>query len=179
LTLVDIALVAGAGVDAASIASVLATHCSSQRIVAARYVCLLDRCRHTSMQTPLSHSGHLSSPYAISISSYTVGGSKTSQSRRDPTPQMVCGLISGRSEMNRAIMLAVTAIVAVGLSAPVHAQKSVQQQMDEMKAKNPKSYSACMSLATSRGYRFGTASDVDSSMALMNFIVGCMMGRQR
>ena len=78
----------------------------------------------------------------------------------------------------RALVLAVTAVVAVGFATPGFAQKSAQQQMDEMKAKDPRGFAACQSLAQQRGYRIGQQSDYEAN-ALMNFITGCMMGRHR
>ena len=77
----------------------------------------------------------------------------------------------------RALVLAVTAVVAVGFVTPGFAQKSAQQQMEEMKAKDPRGFDACQSLAQQRGYRIGQQSDYEAN-ALMNFITGCLMGRQ-
>ena len=77
----------------------------------------------------------------------------------------------------RAIILAITAVVAVSFAAPVQAQKSVHQQMEEMKAKDPRGFNACQNLASSRGYRLGQQ-DYEGK-ALMDFITGCLMGRHR
>ena len=49
--------------------------------------------------------------------------------------------------------------------------------MDEMKAKYPRSFAACQSLATSRGYRLNDSEY--EGRAVMMFIEGCVMGRQR
>ena len=49
--------------------------------------------------------------------------------------------------------------------------------MNEMKAKYPRSFTACQSLATSRGYRLFDSEY--ESRAVMMFIEGCIMGRQR
>ena len=49
--------------------------------------------------------------------------------------------------------------------------------MDEMKAKDPQGFGACQTLASQRGYRT-TQTDYEAQ-ALMNFISGCLMGRQR
>jgi hypothetical protein len=78
----------------------------------------------------------------------------------------------------RALVLAVTAVVAVGFATPGFAQKSAHAQMEEMKAKDPQGFSACQSLASQRGYRLGQQDDYEAQ-ALMNFISGCLMGRQR
>ena len=82
----------------------------------------------------------------------------------------------------RAIILAVTGIVAVGLTAPAHAamsMRTIHQHMADMKAKDPAGFDACQSLASSRGYRIAQQSGAYEAKALMDFISGCVMGRQR
>jgi hypothetical protein len=77
----------------------------------------------------------------------------------------------------RALVLAVTALATIGISGDAFAQKSAKQMMDEMKAKYPRSFTACQSLATSRGYRLND--NEHEGRAIMMFIEGCIMGRQR
>jgi hypothetical protein len=49
--------------------------------------------------------------------------------------------------------------------------------LDEMKAKYPRRFAACQSLATSCGYRLSDGEY--EPKAVMMFIEGCIMGRQR
>jgi hypothetical protein len=46
-----------------------------------------------------------------------------------------------------------------------------------MKAKYPQSFERCQALATSRGYRLNDGEH--EARAVMMFIEGCIMGRQR
>jgi hypothetical protein len=78
----------------------------------------------------------------------------------------------------RAIILAIAATVAVGAISPALAQGHTRATMEAMKAKDPQGYSACQTLASSRGYRVGQSNDYENQ-ALMSFIEGCMMGRVR
>jgi len=77
----------------------------------------------------------------------------------------------------RAFILAVTALVSLGIASDAFAQRSTREMMDEMKAKYPRSFAACQSLATSRGYRLSDGEY--EAKAVMMFIEGCIMGRQR
>ena len=77
----------------------------------------------------------------------------------------------------RALILAVTALATVSIAGDAFAQRSMKEMMNEMKAKYPRSFTACQSLATSRGYRLSD-SEYESRAAMM-FIEGCIMGRQR
>lgn len=77
----------------------------------------------------------------------------------------------------RAFVLAVTALATVSIAGDAFAQRSTREMMDEMKAKYPRSFAACQSLATSRGYRLGD--NEYEGRAVMMFIEGCIMGRQR
>ena len=77
----------------------------------------------------------------------------------------------------RALVLAVTALATVSMAGDAFAQRSMKQMMDEMKAKYPRSFAACQTLATSRGYRL--SDDEFEGRAVMMFIEGCIMGRQR
>jgi hypothetical protein len=77
----------------------------------------------------------------------------------------------------RALVLAVTALATVSMAGDAFAQRSVKQMMDDMKAKYPQSFAACQSLASSRGYRLND--NEYEGRAVMMFIEGCIMGRQR
>ncbi len=77
----------------------------------------------------------------------------------------------------RATAFAIAATFVVGAFSPVLAQ-STRAHMEEMKAKDPRGYAACQTLASSRGYRVGQPNDYENQ-ALMSFIEGCMMGRAR
>jgi hypothetical protein len=76
----------------------------------------------------------------------------------------------------RTLTAAIAAVLAIGIATPSFAatKKSVRTQMAEMKAKDPQNYTACMSLASQRGFR----SDTETSSGLMMFIDGCIMGKQ-
>jgi hypothetical protein len=82
----------------------------------------------------------------------------------------------------RAIILAATAVVAAGLTAPAQAAKmsmrTMHAHMEQMKAQDPAGFNACQALATSRGYRIGMQNDYEYK-AVVDFISGCLMGRQR
>jgi hypothetical protein len=77
----------------------------------------------------------------------------------------------------RATVIAIAAAIVFGAISPVLAQPT-RAHMDEMKAKDPRGYAACQTLASSRGYRVGQPNDYENQ-ALMSFIEGCMMGRGR
>lgn len=77
----------------------------------------------------------------------------------------------------RAFVLAVTALATVSIAGDAFAQRSTREMMDEMKTKYPRSFAACQSLAQSRGYRLGD--NEYEGRAVMMFIEGCIMGRQR
>ena len=82
----------------------------------------------------------------------------------------------------RSIILAATAIVAFGFTVPANAarmnNKTIHQHMEQMKTQDPSGFNACQTLASSRGYRIGMETDYENK-ALMDFISGCLMGRQR
>jgi hypothetical protein len=84
--------------------------------------------------------------------------------------------LQGRTRM-RALILTVTAIATVSIAGDAFAQRSTREMMDEMKAKYPRSFAACQSLATSRGYRLSDGEF--EAKGVMMFIEGCIMGRQR
>ena len=71
-----------------------------------------------------------------------------------------------------------TAVLTVGVATPVYAAakaNSVKQKMAAMKAKDPRSYGECLTLATQRGF----ARDPESNSDAMKFVDGCMAGKQR
>ena len=82
----------------------------------------------------------------------------------------------------RSIILAATAIVAFGFAVPANAarmnSKNIHQHMEQMKTQDPAGFIACQTLASSRGYRIGMTAEYENK-ALMDFISGCLMGRQR
>jgi len=77
----------------------------------------------------------------------------------------------------RALVLATTALITVSIAGTALAQRSVRDQMTEMKAKHGATFEQCQALATSRGYRLGD--NEYEGRAVMMFIEGCIMGRQR
>jgi hypothetical protein len=77
----------------------------------------------------------------------------------------------------RALVLAVAALATVSIAGDAFAQRSPKEMMDQMKAKYPRSFAACQSLAASRGYRLND--NEYEARAVMMFIEGCVMGRQR
>jgi hypothetical protein len=78
----------------------------------------------------------------------------------------------------RALVLTLTAAVfSLSVAGTAFAQRSVQDHMNEMKSKYPQSFEQCQALATSRGYRL-TDGEYEAR-AVMMFIEGCIMGRQR
>jgi hypothetical protein len=77
----------------------------------------------------------------------------------------------------RALVLAVAALATVSMAGDALAQRSMKEMMDQMKAKYPRSFAACQSLAQSRGYRLGD-NEYEGRQVMM-FIEGCIMGRQR
>ena len=83
----------------------------------------------------------------------------------------------------RSIILAATAIVALGFTVPANAarmnNKAIYQHMEQMKAQDPVGFNACQTLASSRGYRIAMQDGEYENKALMDFISGCLMGRQR
>jgi len=77
----------------------------------------------------------------------------------------------------RALVIAVTALATVSMAGDALAQRSMKEMMDQMKAKYPRSFAACQSLAASRGYRL--SDNEYEGRQVMMFIEGCIMGRQR
>ena len=56
--------------------------------------------------------------------------------------------------------------------------KTMHAHMEQMKGQDPAGFSACQALASSRGYRIGMQNDYEYK-AVVDFIAGCLMGRQR
>jgi hypothetical protein len=74
--------------------------------------------------------------------------------------------------------LAIAIVIAVGIGSAAHAQqRSARDMMNDMKARYGQTFEECQALATSRGYRLGD--DEGDARAVMMFIEGCIMGRQR
>jgi hypothetical protein len=51
--------------------------------------------------------------------------------------------------------------------------------MNEMKARYGRTFDRCQALAASRGYRLSDFGETSDARAVMMFIEGCIMGRQR
>jgi hypothetical protein len=76
--------------------------------------------------------------------------------------------------------LALAVLVAVSIASAAHAQqRSAHDMMNEMKAKYGQTFDQCQALATSRGYRLGSGDTEGEARAVMMFIEGCIMGKQR
>ena len=84
----------------------------------------------------------------------------------------------------RTLIVAITAFAAISIASTAFAQtqkRNVREMMADMKAKHGQTFNDCLNLATSRGFRLsGTSSGDDGEdMAVMMFIDGCIMGKQR
>ena len=79
----------------------------------------------------------------------------------------------------RALVIATTALVTISIAGTALAQqqRSVRDMMNDMKARYGQTFDQCQALATSRGYRL--SDNEFESKAVMMFIEGCIMGRQR
>lgn len=80
----------------------------------------------------------------------------------------------------RALIVAVTALVTFSIAGAALAQqqlRSVRDMMNDMKARYGQTFDQCQALATSRGYRL--SDDEQEGRAVMMFIEGCIMGKQR
>ncbi len=79
----------------------------------------------------------------------------------------------------KTLGIAIVALVTIGLVGPSLAQMSstTRSQLSQMRTKDPVGFNACQALAFQRGYS-GTDNEKDG-LGLMNFINGCLMGRQR
>ena len=73
---------------------------------------------------------------------------------------------------------AIVIFVALSLGSAAHAQRqSVRDMMNDMKSRYGQTFEQCQALATSRGYRL--SDDEQEGRAVMMFIEGCIMGKQR
>ena len=79
----------------------------------------------------------------------------------------------------RTLILAVTALstVSIASTALAQQQRNVRDTMNDMKARYGQTFEQCQALATSRVYRLND--DEADARAVMMFIEGCIMGRQR
>ena len=75
--------------------------------------------------------------------------------------------------------LVIAALVTIGISSTALAQqqRSVRDMMNDMKARYGQTFDECQALAVSRGYRLND--DEYEGRAVMMFIEGCIMGKQR
>ena len=79
----------------------------------------------------------------------------------------------------RGLIVAITALgmVSIAGTALAQQQRSVRDMMNDMKARYGQTFEDCQALATSRGYRL--SDNEFEGRAVMMFIEGCIMGRQR
>jgi hypothetical protein len=76
--------------------------------------------------------------------------------------------------------LAIAVLVAVSTASAAHAQqRNWRDMMNDMKERYGQTYEQCQALATSRGYRLGDDPAEGDARAVMMFIEGCILGRQR
>jgi len=80
--------------------------------------------------------------------------------------------------------LAIAIVVAVGIGSAAHAQQRSTRDMmndkvNDMKARFAQTFEQCQALATSRGYRLADDGEEGDYRAVMMFIEGCIMGKQR
>jgi len=76
-----------------------------------------------------------------------------------------------------ALVIAVLLIVGITSTALAQQQRGVREMMSEMRARYGQTFEQCQALATSRGYRL--SDDEEEGRAVMMFIEGCIMGKQR
>ena len=79
----------------------------------------------------------------------------------------------------KALVIATLVVVSIGTSALAQQQqqqRSARDMMNDMKARYGQTFDQCRDLAVSRGYRLDEES-VDR--AVMMFIEGCILGKQR
>jgi hypothetical protein len=76
--------------------------------------------------------------------------------------------------------LVIATLVTVSIASPALAQRSVRQEMNDMKAKYGQTFDQCQALAVSRGFRLSDMGDNSNELRnVMMFIDGCIMARQR
>jgi hypothetical protein len=76
-----------------------------------------------------------------------------------------------------AFVIAILVILGIASTALAQQQRSVRDMMNDMKARYGQTFEECQALATSRGYRL--SDDEQEGRAVMMFIEGCIMGKQR
>jgi hypothetical protein len=76
-----------------------------------------------------------------------------------------------------ALVIAILVTVGIASTALAQQQRSVRDMMNDMKARYGQTFEQCQALATSRGYRL--TDDEYEGRAVMMFIEGCIMGKQR
>ena len=80
--------------------------------------------------------------------------------------------------MRSLIVTTIAALATISIAtATLAQQRSVRDMMNELKAKHGQTFEQCQTLATSRGYR--VSDDEIEGRAVMMFIEGCIMGKQR
>ena len=78
----------------------------------------------------------------------------------------------------RALVVAIAAFTTISIAGTALAQqRSVRDMMNDLKARHGQSFEQCQTLAASRGYRL--SDDEVEGRAVMMFIEGCIMGKQR
>jgi len=78
----------------------------------------------------------------------------------------------------RALIVTIAALTTVSIASTALAQqRSVRDMMNDLKARHGQTFEQCQTLAASRGYR--VSDDEIEGRAVMMFIEGCIMGKQR
>jgi hypothetical protein len=77
----------------------------------------------------------------------------------------------------KALAIATIVAVGVGSTALAQQQRTVREMMNDMKARYGQTFEQCRDLAVSRGWRLDDDDNIDR--AVMMFIEGCIMGKQR
>jgi hypothetical protein len=76
----------------------------------------------------------------------------------------------------KALAIATLVAVSIGSTAFAQQQRSARDMMNDMKARYGQTFEQCRDLAVSRGYRLD---EETIDRAVMMFIEGCIMGKQR
>jgi hypothetical protein len=75
-----------------------------------------------------------------------------------------------------AFVTAILITLTIGSTALAQQQRSVRDEMNDMRARHGHTFEQCQALATSRGYRLTDAEFENRSVKM--FIEGCIMGKQ-
>jgi hypothetical protein len=78
-----------------------------------------------------------------------------------------------------AWVIGVLVAVSIGSAHAQQQQRTVRDMMNDMKARYGQTYDQCQALATSRGYILNGFDETGENRAIMMFIEGCIMGKQR